>query len=66
MADGVVEPRIRDYTIVTNTTLATLISNVKANLSSGWSLLGPPYFDGSTHNQGMVKVQKIDRGDFNA
>jgi hypothetical protein len=61
MADGVVELKLKDYTIVTNTTVATLIASVKANLSSGWSLIGPPYFDGSTHNQGMVKFQPIDR-----
>ena len=61
MTDGVVELNIRDYTIVTNTTLATLISDVKSNLSRGWSLFGAPYFDGSTHNQGLVKIQTIDR-----
>jgi hypothetical protein len=63
MADGIVELRVLDYTIVTNTTVATMITTVKTNLGEGWSLIGPPFFDGSTFNQGMVKFQPIVRGD---
>jgi hypothetical protein len=52
------EHLVYDYDVVTHTTLATMVTNVKQKLGEGWHLYGGFVSDGTNFMQPVVKAQR--------
>ena len=52
------ERKITDYDVVTHTTLATMVTNVKHKIKDGGNIYGPFGTDGTNFRQAGVKIRK--------
>jgi hypothetical protein len=57
MPDFAESRKVINYQIQTNANVATLGTNVKAELDLGWVLFGPPFAENANYCQCLVKLK---------